>query len=731
VLQNTGLRELRTLSQNMATLITSALNNEDDEQYQTFLNEQLDTLNKALRDSETPDEYKVAIVGSFKVGKSSFVNALCDVKGLASVNTNPETAAITVFRYADTAFAKVHMTDREEWEEMAAPFNDNPSFTDDTRYGAILKLEQSGKLKEDYSTSLAELEKKYISSPGMVERIECADWTNSKARSEFNKQIKGYMSRRNPVHHLVDRLEVYVPVPLLKDGIELVDTPGLNDTDRYRVRLTEELVEDVDVILYLTQSGAAYSQSDKEFITTQLRKGKIKHLLVIVTKCDVTFESALQDAEDNDEEPITFQQHLEIEEERIREQIKNTLDELLDAVKGTKFTDDQGYFFIEQLDEIKISFISSHYYRDKKPEAGIDQLRTELAQMLTESERIFEAKQILSKSFQIVHEQVTRNFKTRLDVATKDFDKERVREQLEHISLSLNGKLDSFRQIAEEQAQLLMEQNESDWELITSNIEIMLYQTENVITTEFEMSDIAKHWKTRRYHGWGYLSDMQNKIANRVFIPMSSNLEKYTNRFKEILGRIRENLDRLQKTVVEIEQGNSLDGAIQPLNLTEIFDLKYQSHVADLSNFTISQKQRIISHLDDFISDEVKGEIYEARDEVSDIWGRGTTWRQNERVMEFYSYLKLAVKRELRRFLTSETRNFASTLEKKVELVYPDFKDELDIIMGDHLKAIETNLVELNEYQKGKLVDHLKNVLNGFEEAKKTYSDIEKSYNSN
>jgi ribosome biogenesis GTPase A len=42
----------------------------------------------------SPKSYKVAVVGRFKTGKSSFVNELLGAR-LASEDTNPETAAIT------------------------------------------------------------------------------------------------------------------------------------------------------------------------------------------------------------------------------------------------------------------------------------------------------------------------------------------------------------------------------------------------------------------------------------------------------------------------------------------------------------------------------------------------------------------------------------------------------------------------------------------------------------
>ncbi len=57
-----------------------------DEKSQLFLEEQKGFLRRALDESATPERYKVAVVGSFKVGKSSFVNALCGQRVLTPVD---------------------------------------------------------------------------------------------------------------------------------------------------------------------------------------------------------------------------------------------------------------------------------------------------------------------------------------------------------------------------------------------------------------------------------------------------------------------------------------------------------------------------------------------------------------------------------------------------------------------------------------------------------------------
>ena len=63
-----------------------------------------DVLAELLKSQELPENYKVAVVGRFKTGKSSFVNELLGTQ-LASEDTNPETAAITTFRHGPSVKA--------------------------------------------------------------------------------------------------------------------------------------------------------------------------------------------------------------------------------------------------------------------------------------------------------------------------------------------------------------------------------------------------------------------------------------------------------------------------------------------------------------------------------------------------------------------------------------------------------------------------------------------------
>ncbi len=358
-------------------------------QDRTFFDDQQGALLRALDDSDTPEVYKVAVVGSFKVGKSSFVNALCGIKGLASVNSNPETAAITEFRYAEVPRAEAHLICKDMWEEMKRAHQESPDDLRAARYHRLMELEQDGKSE----VSLSELEKELISESGVVQSFTCHGWEDKKERKSFLSRLERYVSRRDPLHYFVDHLIIYVPVPFLRDGIELIDTPGLDDTDRYRVLLTEEYVKDVDAILFLTRSGNSYSQSDKDFIIRQLRRKTIKHLRVVVTKCDETFENAKRDAGDKDEEAPDFEMHLDLEGHRVRTELDRTLEELLAA---TEVAEDSRDYFREQLADIPINFISSRYHTEGgNDRSGIDALHSQLMVMLRKGERASRARKLL------------------------------------------------------------------------------------------------------------------------------------------------------------------------------------------------------------------------------------------------------------------------------------------------------------------------------------------------
>ena len=688
------------------------------EQDRAFLDDQRGALLRALDESDTPEVYKVAVVGSFKVGKSSFVNALCGIKGLASVNSNPETAAITEFRYAEVPRAEAHLIRKDMWEEMKRAHQEAPDDVRAARYHRLKELERAG----NSEVCVADLERELISEAGVVQKFTCPGWDDKKERKAFLARLERYVSRRDQLHYFVDHLIIYVPVPFQKDGIELIDTPGLDDTDRYRVVLTEEYVKDVDAILFLTRSGNSYSQSDKDFIIRQLRRKTIKHLRLVVTKCDETFENAKQDALDKDEEAPGYERHLDLERRRVRTELDRTLEELLAA---TDVAEDDRDYFREQLADIPINFISSRYHTEGLSQrSGIDGLHAELMAMLRKGERVSKARKVLTDALDRVCDRTARVLKGRRDAANQDFNAERVKDQLRQIEARVNEASVGFERRVKKEVRLLKDSNEKDGELVDAKIESVLLRCDAAVDV-YCMADVGHHWRTRRCKNWGSLHQIQQRVADTIFPQVELLLRRFVERFEGAVRRIRGKIELFQRDITAVEQEVHLDGGLEPVSLGEIFGGRCEGFIGDVSQLVSTQRDEIVRHLETFVSEEVGEALEQARSRVAYIFGGGTTWRQSAEVQSFYKHLKEALRDSLDSHLRGQVERFAQILLDRADSIYPEIKQELDLIIDDRLHAIESGLVELNDQQKVVLVETLQKTIKFCNKARKKVRPVE------
>jgi GTPase SAR1 family protein len=274
--------DIQTLTQHLGQ-IRDALNQRSNEQVAQIGKEckrTADVLTTLLNSQVLPENYKVAVVGRFKAGKSSFVNELLGAQ-LAGEDTSPETAAITKFRHGNSVKASISFVPKETWIGLQTLYEDDSTHVDAHRVRVWKsfskpKKTNSGELSEFFD--LQQLETEFIKSGGRSVDILLADETK-KSVNDFRAKLKKFTSGSRPHHCLVESIEITSNAKILDEGILLIDTPGLDDTERFRVSLTEKAVEDVDAVLFLTKSGVAYGQSEKDFLLTLLRKGTVKPCL--------------------------------------------------------------------------------------------------------------------------------------------------------------------------------------------------------------------------------------------------------------------------------------------------------------------------------------------------------------------------------------------------------------------------------------------------------------------
>lgn len=688
--------------------------------FRPFLDEQIGALDDTLRLAKIPDHYRVAIVGRFKVGKSSFINTITDER-LAGVETSPETAAISLFRYADESFAEIKFICRDEWQELNMVYKESPDNPEAKRYAGFSrfnerppKRDKDGRETARVRVDLTALEDKWLLPGGYTHTIKADNWKTKEGKNRFRREIKQFTSSQDPLHYLVDRLIIYAPIPLLGNNIELIDTPGLDDTERFRVRLTESIVKEVDAILFLTLAGASYSQQDKEFIVRQLRQRQIKHLQIIATKVDDTFEAAVRTATENDDPVPTFEEFCQKEESRIRHEVRKTLDELLSS---NQLSDEEGYYFIEQLDSVPIHLISTHYYDDKKYEmAGIAEVRKKLYEVLSTSQRFEYSRKILTERLSAVVTRLTGAFSGRLNAIEADYNPDKVRAEIDKLRLVLKEKLDFFGPQAATLVAAMENEQRAVELMLPTHLDNVCLLAESVFH-EFEKNDLGNHWRSKRYGGWGYMSDLQSRVADLVFPKVELLLNHYIEHFRKFSGAINTHLCHLEKEVKFVEEANALSG-LEPLTLTQAHQKVLGEFEKLLADHATHERDSILIQLEGFVSHEVETRINEAKAKVTGVCGEGTTWRQNNLVMEFYGTVRRLLSTALRKHLEKHFFDFASGLTSQAKSVHPQIDAELMSRLDDRLKAIQSNIAMATTEEKLRVTNYLSAMLASLQSAK-------------
>ena len=97
----------------------------------------------------------------------------------------------------------------------------------------------------------------------------------------------------------VEEAVVYYPCKFCQNGVDIVDTPGLNDDERMS-RVTEEIIPKLDVVILVMVPESPFSMSEADFVLNKLMTSDLGRLLFLVNKIDtIRPASRRQDVVDN------------------------------------------------------------------------------------------------------------------------------------------------------------------------------------------------------------------------------------------------------------------------------------------------------------------------------------------------------------------------------------------------------------------------------------------------
>ena len=103
------------------------------------------------------------------------------------------------------------------------------------------------------------------------------------------EELASYVTKLNAENESraaeVDEAIVYYPCRFCKNGVDIVDTPGLNDDERMN-KISEEVIPKLDAVIMVLTPDNPFSMSEAEFVRNKLMASDLSRLIFVVNKID-------------------------------------------------------------------------------------------------------------------------------------------------------------------------------------------------------------------------------------------------------------------------------------------------------------------------------------------------------------------------------------------------------------------------------------------------------------
>jgi tRNA U34 5-carboxymethylaminomethyl modifying GTPase MnmE/TrmE len=221
---------------------------------------------KGIPEKLANQRFSIGITGVMNAGKSTMLNALLGEEILGT-SVVPETANLTVIKYAKDPKAVVNFWREREWQQ----------------------IEQSAQTLGSMQTFVRETQKHF--------GLGLSDYITDEGRSEA-VSIEALPSYTSAEHsdkrcNLVKSVDLYHDLEFVRGGVEIVDTPGLDDPVIQREEITKGYLLECDLMCHLMNVGQSATQKDIAFIIDTLLYRNVAQLLIVITRIDMVSEEEL------------------------------------------------------------------------------------------------------------------------------------------------------------------------------------------------------------------------------------------------------------------------------------------------------------------------------------------------------------------------------------------------------------------------------------------------------
>lgn len=264
----------------------------------------LKTLEKFKADyavvSNTNKTLAIGIIGRVKAGKSSLLNALLfEGKDILPKAATPMTAALTIMEYSEDIKAVAEFYTRKDLEAIRAGAANIPPLKDRLITNHIAKLKEAGKVKPEKINDMAERsalrELKDHPDYALWEQAEQIGNRSLPSESEavinadsveaLMGKLKEYVGADGKYMPFTKAVRIYLPFESLK-GLQIIDTPGVNDPIVSRSIRTEQELSRCDVVFVISPSGQFMSAEDIGLLSKVTQGEGIGEAYLVASQAD-------------------------------------------------------------------------------------------------------------------------------------------------------------------------------------------------------------------------------------------------------------------------------------------------------------------------------------------------------------------------------------------------------------------------------------------------------------
>ena len=481
---------------------------------------------EVIRNYLEAQKFSIGITGVINAGKSTLLNALLGKELLGSAVV-PETLNLTLIKHATTENAKVFYWSKREYSEM-----------------------------------FGETSNEHIQEIPIEENIEVSElstYTSAKSEKKVSQFIK--------------YVELGVDLPFLRNGVELVDTPGLDDPVVKREEVTKEYVSRCDMMLHLMNVSQSATSKDIEFLIDALLYQNISKLLVVITRADTVGKKEL-------EEVILYTKE-SIKQELARQNKNSKLDFILETIE---FIPVSGYMALNHRIGKEQEALDAGYTLE---DTGILQIEKYLNENLFGSSSVKGELIIKSALSQLKH--IVDKESQRLHFELQMCSKSQEELELELVNLKVKRKLDEKH--------------------ISEKIENLVYESKRVqeyflSLQNFLNSEILELQTTIRQR---VVTDVRYSLEQTKKLPQNSRIRSIVETgFKDgIIDIIRDYRYKLIKKL-QLLTTNDVDGIYKESIRHGFLVMSLEPLLETLVSFTSTAKLKSINELDIQINASLK-----------------------------------------------------------------------------------------------------------------------------